>query len=211
MKKYIILIIAILPILYLLILLPDMPSQVVVHWNAQGEADRYGSRFLYVFLSLIPVILLGFNYIYQKYNKIKANSIYQNKTINALVIMFAILAIMLTKSSSSEQLTIIRPMVGLFGGLFIYIGNLFNKLEPNKTFGIRIPATLKSDKVWRRTHYIGGYVFVITGFITLLTAIFISNPTTSLFMMIGLLLVDCIIIFSYAQKLYKQEQKESEL
>lgn len=205
MKKYVIYLIGILPLIYLIAIANTMPDQVVTHWNLNGTADRYGSKFTYLFLALLPMVILIFDYFYNRLNSPSNNTKYQTQIINGIVIFFSAIAFIFIKSSSSEQLMLANDLVVLFSFFFIYIGNILNKLEPNRNFGIRTPATLKSHKVWRRTHYIGGYLFVITGIISLISALVIENPMSALMIMIGLILCTTLSLLIYAQILYKRE------
>lgn len=211
MKKTIILVIAVLPLIYLLTELPTMPAQVVVHWNAQGEADRYGSKLLYVILAALPLLIFGFNIVYSRYNQNDENSKYQNKMISSLVVFFTVIACLFISQASSEQIEFLRILVILFGALFIYLGNMMNKLRINRNFGIKIPATLKNEVVWNRTHYVGGYGFVLLGLVTIISSALFSNPVISLTIMITLLFAYIIYIVIYAEILYRKQTGHSSI
>lgn len=200
MKNKLLIIVAIIPIIYLLIMLPSMPDQVVVHWNAAGEADRYGSKFMYLFISLLPSIMLFFQNVYNKHSN-RQNRKYEAKTISFLVIFFAALAILFIHSSSSDVLEITRLLIFLFGVMFIYLGNTFNKLKMNRTFGIRLPATLRNEQVWNRVHYIGGYMFVGIGIITILLGLFIPAASTAMVIVVMLLLASVVFLTIYSEYL----------
>ena len=49
--------------------------------------------------------------------------------------------------------------------LLAFVGNLFGKLKPNKYMGVRVPWTLRSENVWRRTHRAAGWMYTISGLI----------------------------------------------
>ena len=49
------------------------------------------------------------------------------------------------------------------GILFIALGNVLPRVEPNWFVGIRTPWTLSSDSVWRKTHRTGGWTFFLGG------------------------------------------------
>jgi len=53
------------------------------------------------------------------------------------------------------------------GLLFLYLGTILDKLKRNWFIGIRTPWTLSSEKVWEKTHRIGGILFKISGLIIL--------------------------------------------
>ena len=52
------------------------------------------------------------------------------------------------------------------GALFVVIGNVMSRVRPNWFVGIRTPWTLSSEGVWRKTHRLGGYLFVGCGLLT---------------------------------------------
>ncbi len=210
-NKILITIIALLPIAYLIITFTAIPDQVVVHWNIHGQADRYGSKIMYVILTLIPILILASYGLYLKFSNSIQNQKYLNQLITILTSFFSILALLFISQSTNEQLEIIKILVILFGGLFIIIGNMMNKLQKNLTFGIRIPATLRSEKVWNRVHYIGGYGFVIVGILTLVSGLLLPNATFSLTLMIILMLGLVIYITIYAEILYRRETGHSSL
>ena len=66
-------------------------------------------------------------------------------------------------------------LFGIFGLLFIGLGNYLPRVRPNFTFGIRTPWTLASEEVWRRTHRASGPVFVAAGIATLIAALFATS------------------------------------
>ncbi len=59
----------------------------------------------------------------------------------------------------------------LMGLLFLFLGNLLPRLPRNFFFGIRTPWTLASDRVWRKSHRMGGLVFLLAGVLFLLIGI----------------------------------------
>ncbi|MDB6120503.1 MAG: hypothetical protein JWO08_4284, partial [Verrucomicrobiaceae bacterium] len=57
-------------------------------------------------------------------------------------------------------------LASAFGPFLLAImGNFFGKLKPNRYMGIRLPWTLKSETVWRRTHRVTGWLYTIVGLI----------------------------------------------
>jgi uncharacterized membrane protein len=81
--------------------------------------------------------------------------------------------------------------------LFMVVGNYLPTTRRNGLFGIRMPWTLRSDEVWRRTHALGGRLFVALGVATLIGALF-STAVGHLVLMGGLaLLVLGTGIYSY--------------
>lgn len=210
-NKIIIVIVALIPLVYFEVVFPTLPEQVVIHWNIHGQADRFGSPFIYLTLAQIPLLTLLLYVVYIRFKPVSQNKKYLGQLIDGLVVFLAFISILFTSQATSEQLRFLNLLVIIFGILFVFMGNMMNKLNKNLVFGIRIPATIRSEKVWNRTHYIGGYGFVICGILTIISGIVFTNPEVSLGVMITLLLLLIVYITIYAEVLYRRETGHSSL
>ena len=77
-------------------------------------------------------------------------------------------------------------------------------IEPNYTFGVRIPWTLNDSDNWRRTHRFAGPVFVIMGVVTLVSAFLASAaPELTLIALLVALLGGVGLITLYSFLLWK--------
>jgi uncharacterized membrane protein len=65
----------------------------------------------------------------------------------------------------------------MVGALLILLGNVMPRARPNWMFGIRTPWTLSNDRVWERTHRLGGVLFVIAGAALVLAALLFPSAT----------------------------------
>jgi uncharacterized membrane protein len=81
--------------------------------------------------------------------------------------------------------------------MLVVIGNVLPRARPNWLFGIRTPWTLSSDRVWERTHRLGGVTFVIAG--ALLAVSVLLAPKFALPIIIGASVAASMIpvVFSY--------------
>ncbi|MCZ7391855.1 MAG: SdpI family protein, partial [Candidatus Methanoperedens sp.] len=87
--------------------------------------------------------------------------------------------------------------------LFYYAGVLIENAKRNWFIGIRTPWTLSSDKVWDKTHKIGGKLFKIAGVVTLL-AIFFQN--FAVFIIVVPVILISIFTFVYSYFEYQKEK-----
>ncbi|MEM8678970.1 MAG: DUF1648 domain-containing protein [Planctomycetota bacterium] len=145
-----------------------VPEQVPVHWNASGEADRFGGRF--EGLVLVPLIGVGVYFVMllapliDRKNTSMAGFQRMYGIIRLAVIVF--LAVVYAASirafwSESHRL---GPLFSLgLAGLFLVIGGCMRAIPPNPYAGVRTPWTLKSDYTWRKTHELAGWVFMGIG------------------------------------------------
>lgn len=158
-------------------LYPQMPEQMAIHWNIRGEVDGYISRFWGVFLfAFIFVGLALFFVVIPRIDPLKANIEKFRGYYDGFVILFSIFWLSTYLHVALWNLGVkVNPMI-LFpigiGFLFFYVGILCENAKRNWFIGIRTPWTLSSDKVWEKTHRIGGKMFKIAGVVALLGAIF---------------------------------------
>jgi uncharacterized membrane protein len=74
-------------------------------------------------------------------------------------------------------------------------------------FGIRTPWTLSNDRVWERTHRIGGVLFVIAGIVLILGALFFPGAGTSL--VVGVAVAASVIPLVYSYFAWRQESNRA--
>ncbi|MCD6114686.1 SdpI family protein [bacterium] len=158
-------------------LYPLMPERMVSHWNIKGEADDYLSKFWGVFL--IPLISIGLFLLYliiPQIDPLKENIKKFRKYFDGffiLLFLFLFYVYLLTIFwNFGLKFNIGQAMMPALAILFYYCGVLLEKAKRNWFIGIKTPWTLSSDKVWDKTHQLGGRLFKITGLIVLLGAFF---------------------------------------
>ncbi len=189
--------------------------------NLQMTVTYIGSKWeLSVLLVLPPVLAAIFTvyaYAQQKGKITNKNRRIERIVIPLIVVIFAALGWLLMLDASLTEptlgvqsaLSIHVYICVLFGALITVGSNYFGKLSPNLFFGIRLPWTLKSETVWRKTHRLGGYLGVPAGLLLIVFGI-LSGVLDRLWLAwIGLcaLLVLMILPTSiYAYVLYRKEQ-----
>lgn len=188
-----------------LVIYPRLPEQVPIHWNAAGEVDGYGSRFMGALglplMNLGLVLLLKFMPAIdpkrQNYEKFKP--FYQ--IFIWVFVLFMTGLYFLTMAWALGY----RPSIALFtklglGIMFMVLGNYMGKVRPNWFFGIRTPWTIENEEVWLRTHRLGGPLMFGAGLITVFLAFF-EHPA-SFFLVIAVILLASLIPTVYSYWLY---------
>ncbi|MGB4178064.1 MAG: SdpI family protein, partial [Halanaerobiales bacterium] len=102
------------------------------------------------------------------------------------------------------ELDISRIVVVGAALLFIVMGNYLPKVKHNYFVGVRVPWTLASEKVWKKTHRFAGKLFVISGIIIFLS-IFVSEIIRFWLIMICAL-VTSLASMVYSYLVYRQEE-----
>jgi uncharacterized membrane protein len=186
---------------------PQMPEQVASHWNAQGQVDGYMSKFWGLFF--LPFVLVGLALLFlaiPRIDPLKANieafrKYYDGFVILFLVFMLAIhFQVILWNIGLKISPNVVMPIA--LGLLFFYAGILCENAKRNWFVGIRTPWTLSNDRVWDRTHQIGGKLFKVAGVIAFL-GVFFQNY--ALFFIVAPVLVVTVytVVYSYVE--YQKE------
>jgi uncharacterized membrane protein len=192
---------------------PQLPAQVVTHWNFYGQADGWSSRqfhaiffpallaAMYVLFSVIPV----FDPKSERYQEFaRVYRIMRNLILLVLFVVF----VAATLANLGYAVNIGATVAGSIGLMMILLGNYFGKLKRNWFIGLRTPWTLSSDNVWNKTHRLGGRLFMIWG-LGLILAPWLA-PTLALIILIGSLVVMMAGIGIYSYVLYKEEKKSGD-
>jgi immunity protein, SdpI family len=153
--------------------LPFLPETIPVHWNIFGEADGFarglfGAFSLPVILTVTAIILMKLPRFDQMRRSIdRVRDIYSIMIFSIVSFLLALqVMVLLTSVGMDLPVAIILPM--MLGFLFIVIGSLLPHIGRNTTMGIRLPWTIRDEKVWKMTHEHGGPLFVIAGVLIVL-------------------------------------------
>jgi len=154
---------------------PQLPDQVVTHWNIHGEPDGYSSRLVGAFvMPLAMLALAGLAHVLPKIDPKRANYAKFLDTywllINGILIFMGLVHLAVLGDAIGAPIPMRRVMPLALGFLFIVLGNYLGRVQPNWFLGIRTPWTLSSDTVWRKTHRLGAWLFVIAGVLFMVSA-----------------------------------------
>jgi len=190
-------------------LYPLMPEKVAVHWNVKGEVDGYLPRFWGLFL--FPLIFAGIVLLFiviPRIDPLKKNIELFRRYYDGFVLLFSLffllvyVQVILWNIGVKVNLTVTLP-IGI-GLLFLYIGFLCENCRRNWFIGIRTPWTLSSDRVWEKTHRLGGKLFKASGVIAMLGAL-IQEYALILILAPVIFTAIYTIIYSYFE--YQREVK----
>ncbi len=149
-----------------------MADRVPMHWNINGQVDRYGSK--WEGLLFIPIFMLFMALVFGLVGIVGSKRLRMN-TIKALNIIsvatcFLFLAIhfMILAGDPSRMMALL-PM--LFSGLLIVMGVAVKDVEPNPFVGIRVPWTMNSPTTWRLTHQRASKLWIAGGIVSFAIAL----------------------------------------
>ncbi|HEY2852962.1 MAG TPA: SdpI family protein [Gemmatimonadaceae bacterium] len=185
-----------------------LPERVPIHWDAHGNVNGYGSRFAGAFT--MPLVMLGLWLLLRLLPRIdprRANYAKFADTydlfVDSLVGLLLVMQLALLANTLGWPVSMERVAPVLIGLQFIILGNALPRARPNWWFGIRTPWTLSNDRVWTRTHRVGGYLVAAAGAILLLAAV-VPGPIALAFG-IGAVLAATFGSVVYSYFAWKQE------
>ena len=190
-------------------LYPSMPEQMASHWNAQGEVDDYMSKFWALFL--MPLMSLGLLLLFlviPKIDPLKQNIEKFRKYFDGFIVLmlgFLFYVYLLTIFWNLElRFSMTQLMIPAMAALFYYCGILVENAKRNWFIGIRTPWTLSNEKVWEKTHKLGGKLFKAAAIIILFGIVL--KGYALLFILVPVIFVSFyLIVYSYVE--YQKEVK----
>lgn len=207
--EFFILLMLILPIVYLVFVWENLPSQVPMHWNIHNEIDRYGSKwelaglvggipiFLYLLLFFVPIIDPK-----QAQNP-NFNPIFEKIRLGTQVFM-ALVGVVITHASLSKEIDWVAT--GLPVGIYLFfafLGNYMATVKPNYFVGIRVPWTLENEEVWRKTHQLAGKLWFFGALLGAVIHVFLPNEMR-IFLLLGIIIILTLIPLGYSYRLWQK-------
>ena len=204
----------ILPFAYIIYIWGQLPDQIAIHFNLQGEANGWGGKWSLLGPPVINIIVYLVTLFMpvldpKRMNKEDFNPMFYK--IRLLVIFFVCITSFIGPQGAihgkmSQSIPHLIP-VSVFLLLAI-LGNFMINIKPNWFIGVRTPWTLSSDYVWRRTHQIMGKTWFYGGLLCASLTFVVPDKWTEALILV-FALGTTLFAFAYSFFLYKQEQTKS--
>jgi len=215
MRKIILIVLIILFLSFLagIFFYPYLPERMASHWNAQGQANDYVSKWWGTFL--LPLITAGLLIVMiflPKLDPLKKNvELFQKHYdyfILALVLFLTYLYALTLLWNLNLKFNFTLAIVPAFSVLFYGVGILISKAKRNYFIGIRTPWTLNNEEVWNKTHQLGGKLFKIAAIVSLLSLLI---PKYAIVLVIVPILGVSLFTVFYSYWIYKQMNSKRKL
>ncbi len=199
---FFIFIIILIPIVLIVALYNKLPNELATHFGTSGEPNGYQGKVSFLLTNSllligIPFLMKVTRYIDPKkrnYDKFEPTYEIFRLIFSALLSVMTITLLFYNLGYSVNIQMIILIGIGI---LFIFLGNYMSRIRFNYTMGIRTPWTLANEEVWRRTHRLGGPLWLIAGIIIIVLA-FLPGKIAFVCMMILIAIITFIpILYSY--------------
>jgi uncharacterized membrane protein len=192
------------------VMFPRLPDRVPSHWDAAGNVNGYTSRAWAV--SMMPAIMVALALILPRLPAIDPRRANYEKfrptydlVVNLVLALNLFIHAAVLGAGAGLRISMDKITPLAVGVVFLVLGNVLPRARSNWLFGIRTPWTLSSDRVWERTHRLGGVLFVIAGFL-LIAAVFVP-PRAAFVMMVATGGGAAIIPIVYSYFVWRQEAR----
>ena len=199
-------------ILLTIIVYNKLPDLVPTHWNTMGEIDKYSPKAFGAFMA--PVIMIftwsGMKFLpkidprkknYEKFDKS------YSVIVSILLTFFLVIHAVTLLAALGYGISIEKIIPLIVGVLFIVIGNYLPKSKSNFFYGIKTPWTHSSEVSWRKTHRLGGKLFVVAGIVCILSSFLLNGNIKAVVFFIAIMIAAIVpIVASY---FYAKNDKEN--
>jgi uncharacterized membrane protein len=217
MKKFTVLdgaalVVWLLPAVYLFFVYTSLPQTVPVHYDLQGNVNRYGSKseflaFQGIMLGVpaLVYLLLKFLPLIDPKKQVKYGEGTFQKLAFGLVVFLSALNIAIVFSTINHGFKIDKLIFPLIGLLFAFIGNLMNSIKPNYFAGFRTPWALENEDNWRATHRLASKVWFFGGMILTVATLLIPAPASGI-VFPCIVVVMVLVPYIYSYSFFKKHQ-----
>jgi len=199
------------PFIYLFSQWSIIPDVIPTHWDINNKPNDWGSKYT---LLIMPLIMGLPIYLLLKYlPKIDPKKLQVEAMLDTLLKLRVLIAFVMSAVSVFIIYATIHPNENIIGrGLFIILsiffiimGNFLMKVRPNYFVGIRTPWTISDERVWKKTHQLGGRLWFYGFILVFILGLIMPEP----FGVLGLVawaLISTGITLVYSYKVFKQFQ-----
>lgn len=167
---------------------PRLPQQIPTHWNFNGGVTYEDKHSIWILAGMLPLFAVLLDVLprmdprrsnYQKFSRF-----YDGFCLGLQLFLAIVLGIIISESLFPGRLNTVKIILLLLSLMFLLVGNYLPKVQSNFYMGIKTPWTLSSDKVWRKTHRLGGKLYAACGILGLLSALFLPANASGIVLLV---------------------------
>ena len=207
-------VICLLPIVLALVLYNDLPEQMAMQWNLEGNPNWFAHKNVAVFgMPLFFVVLNIFtSFLFyldpKRENASKAMKVF----VQWIIPLTSILTIpILLFMAIGIRIPVKMIVLCFVGALLVIIGNYLPKNRQNYMIGIRIPWTLGDPENWNKTHRLAGYLWIFGGMAIIVMSFLPMENFAGLILLLCIIILLVIVPLIYSFSHYRKNKCEMEL
>ena len=217
------------------LILQGLPDKLPMHYDLQGNIDRWGSKTEELIFPIIILLLTGFWHVMIAYYEKKAKMIPEDKAASVnkaqavaksnsklltivgiyMAVMFGVMHFAILYAScvqanaglSTMTLDIGKLTCTLAGIFFIIIGNFLPKTKVNSIVGVRTLWSMYNENTWRLSNRLGAWLLIIAGLLTILTTV-VADGNISTILLLVYLIAASVVLIIYSKLVYDRERRE---
>jgi len=192
-------------------LYPQLPENMASHWNSQGQVDDYAAKsFVLPLIPALTLLLFICLQVLPYFDPLRKNYAAFGKQFGQFKLVFvAFMAYvygLVLAYNLAGAFDFGRALVPAFAVLFYSAGELMKHTKRNWFVGIRTPWALSSDKVWKKTHELGGALFQAGAIVALVGALLFEGVVVWVILALAIAAAIAPVILSYVW--YREEQRK---
>lgn len=211
-REWILWVIILLPAIFYLFLMRQLPAQIAIHYNTAGKPDHFASpiRFL---TNIIPtnILLYVIFFALPKIDPRKRSYFYFTRAFFfirlSVHLFFSAIASASLLSAAGWKLNIVRLISLGVMILLTILGNYMLHIKPNWFVGFRTPWTLSNETVWKKTHLLGGRFMFLMGIIGIILVLVLPAEASGK-LIAPIAITSAVVPLVYSFILYKKLVKE---
>ncbi|AXY75091.1 DUF1648 domain-containing protein [Paraflavitalea soli] len=198
-----------LPYVYLASIWKELPEQVPTHFDLAGKANDWSGKHTllyipgamclgtYLLMLVIPVLDPK-----RKLRQMEGK--YQGLRF-MLTLFMSGLSVYLLYISKQGGMENPQWLIAFIGLMLAMMGNYFQALRPNYFVGIRTPWTLESEDVWKKTHWLGGRLWMAGGVLIIILSFIIRNHMPLLIVAGSILFILVVVPVGFSFIAFRKE------
>ena len=189
-------------LVHLIIVYPSLPAEVVTNWGFNGDVE-YSSKSTLWFLWAVNAGMIPLFFVIPKIDPkgksyAKVDGFYTYFRLAMVIFLAVMMEITILSANDPYRFNVSKISTLGLSLLFIFIGNYLPKCKQSFTMGIKTMWTLSDERVWNKTHRLGGVLFVISGVVILAASLFCGEKLMFIVTMVAALgTVLATTVYSY--------------
>lgn len=194
--------------IFSLLVYRQLPERIATQWDMDGQVDRWDSRLVGAFI--IPLLMTIIWAVARRSPRLslqeegKRFAETYELMITAMLAFLALVHLAMVGGALGWDVSVPRVLPLGIGTLLIIMGRIMPRIRRNWVVGIRTPWTLSSDRVWERTHRVGGAVLTISG--AAIALAFFLDGIRAFGFILGVLLAAGIGTVGYSYLIWREER-----
>ena len=193
------------------VLWDKLPDPMPLHWDARGQADGFGPRWLGA--SLGPAMILGAPLLVWVLSRIDPRRGAITRSRGALGVVLGALAsfflalhgIILRAAMTQDMALDAASLLIAVGALLMVVGNIMPKFGANFFIGARTPWALSDDVIWLKTQRLSARLLIAVGVSAIAVALAGLSRSLPALLMVNLgALAAALIPAIYSYALWRQ-------